>query len=719
MADNPFGQSTGGGNNTTYGGIGGGQSPTATPQTGGGPSGANTGAGGEYNTTGPGGAAAFPYADAVARAEAMLASIPIPQARHDGAVKAADAAQARYQELFIKEHWKIEDAWANAQLRLAEVAGQIAAAAKVEVRPDSGGTQGQGAPTVTDADRAKALNQYREGIDQGQQVRQDIVSNPINDPNARNTFTPVETRDVKAALTRAPDEVIAERVRLGEKPIAVTATAKGQTQVTDAQAAGVIDTERLTPAQRLQAAQQTATTVQGTGLDTSETSQSRAVGDQAIKDLQETAAGRGAGQLAAEQRAKAQLGQVASAAQGLARTARGADRKAALVAAQGQVAEAGARTVSELAAKEAEGRQAAQVAVGTQALQTRATDLAVAAKKADLEAQRNQLQAQLDAARARGDADAENQVRAKMADLDQQVQALNAQSANAAKEAAAGRSTAVSVTNAGAKNTAAESAAERQTRVSQQNALSQTGNNQQQADRELLAATGNANRGTDTSKFNVGTSQQAQEFNAGQKNTTATGNADRFVGTQTANNQQGLAANVAGSQQDIAQADLRLRAQKAIEDSAKGLLDENERQNQIAIAREQLAIAKQRNDREGEKDWFDKLSALVTGAGKLAAGIGTLTSDPRAKENVEQVTPKDVEALRKAMRDSMSLYTYKPGRGEPEGPQVSPMADAVAATKLGKALTRQGPDGLLKLDLGRATSVLAAFNVGEKKRGAA
>jgi hypothetical protein len=801
-----------GGVNT--GGIGGGPSPQPAP--------APTG---PQNPAGASAASAFPWQEAYERALEMLANIPIQQVREDAARRSADAAQVRYNELFTGEggdpskQWSQADAWANAQLRLAEVAGQEAGKSRVPALPDPGSGNTASGSKLSPQDMANALNQLRQGINGGNQQLLDILNNPTNDPNARDTFNQVQTWLQPTATAAAPVAVNANLAAAGEKPIAVTATAKSAIQTANAKAAEAIAAERaqasgpaqvtqaqangaarttdasavgptavseVGPAARLQAAQQRGTTVAGTGLDTSQTDQARTISDRAISDLEATARGEGAGQIAARERSKAALAQAAAAAQGLARTARGPDRKAALVQAQTQAQEQGVQAASQLAAQEAQERQAAQSAIGAQAQQTRQTDLQVASKRAELDSQRNVLQAQLDAARAANDQAAVLSTQAKMAELDTQIATLNAsaknsaaesyaaratqiaaenakaknaaeeaaagrqttvavenaraltasqeaaaaratavalanaQANNAALESAAGRTTSVDLSNVAAQNAALESAAERQTRVSQQNALSQTGNNQQQADRAQQIALANQAAQNDLGKFNTTVLQGNEQFNANASNQVNTANADRVVNVQSLNNTQGLAANVAGSQQDIGQAELVIKVQKAIEDSAKGILDENERQQTLAMARRRLELAEKENNREQVGFWTQLIGKLLERGASAAVGAGEkwIISDRRSKEKVEKVTRKDVAELRKAMQDSMSTYVYQGGKGLPEGPQVSPMAQDVAATKLGKALVKQGGDGFLKLDLPRATAILAAFNISAKKKAA-
>lgn len=593
--------------------------------------------------------------------------------------------------------------------------------------PNAPGGGGAGASTVGSADTSLALDQYREGVAKGKDVYGNIVSNPTNDPNARDTFKPVTGQKVGTMFVADPQKLAAAQVAAPDKPTTATATAEGAIKTTDATAAPAISPALLSPAQRLAAATQRATQVGGTTLDTGQTDESRALANQNIQDLQATAQGKGAGQVAADARTRLDIAKMGQTLAGAARAARGQDRKAQAITGQLAAAEQGANALVAREEQAAREREQAQAAVGQQAQATRSTDLAVAAKRADLQAQQAQLQAQLDAARAAGDAGREQEIRTKMADLDQQVAALNQTAVNAAAEAGAGRSTAVSLSNALEKNKAAEGGAGRLTSTSATNAGFVNTAGEADAARRLAAATTNATQTNTVNQNNVENRTKVALANQAADQSTQQFNSNQGVQVGSLNNQQGLAANVAGSQEDVAQAKLRMEAQDAIERSAKGLLDENERQNQLAIARQQLAIAQAKGDREAEQSWFDKISALVTTVGtvaKVVAPVAVGASDPRLKTNITKVSDKDLKELAKALRDSASTWTYRKDLAAdlPDGPQVGFMADALQKTKLGKGLVSERPDGYLQVDyndLGRLSTMLAAHNLTEKKRRAA
>jgi len=612
--------------------------------------------------------------------------------------------------------------------KAAEVARQEGQAAVNQSLKDNGADPAKVATssssTVTPVDTTNALNTYRSGIldpvTGGQALLKGIVNNPTNDPNARNTFNPLTAKQTGTLFVADPQKLAAAQVAIPQATGTHLAKAAGAITTTDATAAPAINPALLSPAQRLQAATQAATNVQGTTLDTSQEQQSRDLTNQVLQDQLATSQGKGEAQVRSEAQQAVDLAKSASAASGLAHTARGSERRGALLAAESGASEAGAQAVAQNAVTNAQTALTAQGQAAQTAQATRSSDLAVAAKRADLDAQRQTLQAQLEAARTAGDAQRQQEITTKMADLDQQVAALNASATNTAQEGGAGRATTVSLANSGAKNTAAEAAAGRTTDVSKTNAGAQNTTANQGADRALAAATTNALQTNTVNQNNVTNRSTIALANQAADQRTQQGNADRTLQAGSLTNQQGLAANVAGSQEDVAQAKLRMDAQKAIEDSAKGLLDENERQNQLAIARQQLAIAQQKQDQEAQKYWFDEISALVTTVGTVAkavAPVAAVASDPRLKKSIKKISADDLGELAQALRDSASTWEYRTDKAPdlPAGRHAGGMTDAIKRTKLGAALVTTRPDGFDQMDYAQMAALLAAHNITERK----
>ncbi len=486
-----------------------------------------------------------------------------------------------------------------------------------------------GSATVTAGDKAYGIDQFRAGI-ASQQGDLAALSNGmgVNTPNARDTFHAIAPVNTTAAQV-APAPV------LGTRTVAAP---------------------NLGPA-----AMQGTTAVAGTTLDTTQSDQSRAAQLANNADLQATAAGNGAAQQAYDARAKLTAFRSAQDANGLAQQARGSERKGALL--QGMENSAQANVEGQIAneAQSATERQQAQGALSTAIAGTRSTDVTQATTQAQIEAQRNTLQAQLDSARAANDQAAINNFTQKLADLKAREQEVNAAALNKTAEL-------------------------------------------------------NASNAIDVNKTNVAAT-----------NATSTANADRGVTVGVANNAGGLAANVAGSNEDVAQAKLKLDINKAIQDSAQGLLNEETRQKNITIAQGQLDVlnkklaletdAARRAALSADRDfWLKALAALTTTVATAAPALAAV-SDERVKVNIEKATPKDFAALAKALRSSWSTFDYKDGMGLPEGKQTSGMAQAIEKTKLGSLIVKPRADGVKTVDFGKAAAVLASYLISEKQAG--
>lgn len=203
--------------------------------------------------------------------------------------------------------------------------------------------------------------------------------------------------------------------------------------------------------------------------------------------------------------------------------------------------------------------------------------------------------------------------------------------------------------------------------------------------------------------------QQTKTFNAGQEQTAA-----------TTRNDQGLAAQAEGERQRVANERLKLDATKAIEDSAKGLLDEAQREATLAMARTQLDLAerkfqaevdqaKKAQANEDRKFWADVI-ARVAGAvvpKPPAAAHGGLVTRPTqvtvGEAGPEIIVPVDVDVGARLARAlslgakpfdrqgapdlSALLQLLKSGGGEQAPQQVPP--ELVALLAAGNARARK------------------------------
>lgn len=93
------------------------------------------------------------------------------------------------------------------------------------------------------------------------------------------------------------------------------------------------------------------------------------------------------------------------------------------------------------------------------------------------------------------------------------------------------------------------------------------------------------------------------------------------------------------------------------------------------------------------------VNAGIAGAGAISSAIGGggAMSDPRAKIGLQPASVADAAAEVGGFG-----YEYKPGLGQPGGPQMGVDASQLAQTSLGPTLVQPGPDGMLRVDGERA-----------------
>jgi len=207
--------------------------------------------------------------------------------------------------------------------------------------------------------------------------------------------------------------------------------------------------------------------------------------------------------------------------------------------------------------------------------------------------------------------------------------------------------------------------------------------------------------------------QRTRELNAQAANTAQARKEEQAFAGQKTDIDRGLEVSRLTEEQRVGNERLKLDASKAAQDAAQGLLTENARQEQLAFAREQLRIAASQADRQF---WGQLISSLLSGG--AAVGAAAVTSDLRMKENIEPVRQGDLNQLARAVRDSLATWTYKQGRGEPEGEHAGPMAQDLEKTRLGRTLVRERADGVKQVDMTRLATLLAAATVRARKKAA-
>lgn len=503
---------------------------------------------------------------------------------------------------------------------------------------------GGGLNLLTPEGVKSAQQVYLDAVKQGRDLYGDVGSGPTQPrptdiaASGKVLFDPITGQKVEAQ----PDIQVFERqgARVESTDTSGLAAA-GNVNIQPGQVvAGNVTPEQMAQSQRLNAALQQGTTVQG--ADTTK--------------LQEIEAGQGA-----IQQQTAALLRLSSQ--------RDAERKAGLVAQARGNQRAGAlrQALRDKTNLETEDRIVAQ--------QT-AQQLAATNKLADLDQQKKQLQAQLDAAKASNDQNEINSIQTKMAELDQQREQVNAQLRQQASEGNVNRQVEAQKFNIGTdvdvKKFAAGQKLQAETSIAQltqQKNIAQSqlddamlsGNQQainaakmKKADIDAQIAAENARLAQDADKTNLGTSVDVQKFT-----------------TDTA-----LRAQDQQEKQRVADADMRIRAQKALEDSAKGLLTEDQRQQELAFAKQRLRMAEQelqiaiqRNDREAQKAaqerigfWADMTGRILGTAARAATtggaahgGVVTKPTKLLVGEGSHDEVIIPVTGITRALKDALSV----------------------------------------------------------------
>lgn len=201
------------------------------------------------------------------------------------------------------------------------------------------------------------------------------------------------------------------------------------------------------------------------------------------------------------------------------------------------------------------------------------------------------------------------------------------------------------------------------------------------------------------------------KFNASQTQNADTGNANRSVDVQD--------KNVDNTRDDN---DQRIRAQKAIEDAAKGLLDENQRQEELTLAKRRLALAEEefkfardeaarKAAQEKVQFWAGMVERLLGKAAgiataKPAAAQGGLVTEPTLVaegKHDELVIP--VTGLTAALRKALAV-------------EAKPFAQPVPIQALMKVLKKQGVEDRKAPPKGIAVLLAASNQKARKAAGA-
>lgn len=472
--------------------------------------------------------------------------------------------------------------------------------------PDNGGIN-----INTPGGVQSAQQVYQDAVSKGTALYGDLSKGPIQ-PTPTSLIRPIQYENLTPS-----------QVNQYQAPIDVTR--QDVVGVTGADTAGIreagstkIDTRQLIPeqmeaARRLEAARQAGVTAQG--ADTTR--------------LTDVAEGRGAVNDQAEALLRLQSMRAAQQRQGLINQARGGERRGLR---RQELANAGQLDL-ELADKIVAQRADRQLQATT--------------KLADLDQQTKQLQAQLDQAKAQNDQAAINDINKKMADLDQERARVNAELRQDAAKFSETQRVDVAKFSATQRLAAETSIAnlDQQIRIQQSN-LDQA-RARGDADAMNLAAQKIADLNFQREQTNAQLAQDAGKFN------TTTG-----VEVQKSEQDLGLRAQDQEEKQRVEDARLRIEAQKALEASAQGLLNEDQRQQSLKMAYQQLDLAERRFQAEVDQQrkanadadrrfWTTFITTLV------AQGVGVAMGKPPTAAHGGAVTGRRLVEVGEAGDDEL------------------------------------------------------------------
>lgn len=432
------------------------------------------------------------------------------------------------------------------------------------------------------------------------------------------------------------------------------------------------------------------------------------------------------------------LDKVAQKQLSLAAAAKGSERRGARRGAMLAIGAQGADAAQQAAALRAEEMQKATGALAS--VETHAQDLKQSA---------NSMQAQIDAAAARGDMEAVNRLKSQQAELDARSSEVNAQAQNTrteqdtsreqrageltaasedqraldrsqqnlkvqegnsqrdltAREADAGRGTEVSLANARAANSRAEDLARRKDET-----------DEQYAGRVQKWGEDNANRETQIEGQNSQNSMRAQEGNRGAKMSADSGNRSAQMSA------------LGGAMQAASPLDAIDRAKygEAIAERDRELAQRNAMNQMLIKGGAAIATGGASLGMEGAGAALGQQTGLsflggIPGlngqkpAGPPAAGASGYgddvmtptfkSSDRTLKKDIKKIPGAGAVRLVDAYKKMASTYQYKDGDG---ATTAGVTGQALAKDPLGKTFVRRGDNGKLEVDYGGLNAALIA-----------
>lgn len=414
------------------------------------------------------------------------------------------------------------------------------------------------------------------------------------------------------------------------------------------------------------------------------------------------------------------LDKIAQKQLSMAAAAKGSERRGARRGAMLAIGAQGADAAQQAAALKADEMQKATGALAS--VETHAQDLKQGA---------NNMQAQIEAAAARGDMEAVNRLKSQQAELDARASEVNAQAQNTRAEQDTTREQRAGELTAAAGD-------QRALDRSQQNLKVQEGN----AQRDLSARESDAGRGTEISLANARAANSRAEDLARRKDETDQQYAGRVQKWQEDNANR--ATQIEGQNSQNA-----MHAQEGNR-GAKMSADSGNRSAQMAalggamqaaspldaIDRAKYGEAIAQRDRDlAQRNAMNQMlikggAAVLTGGGSLgmtgipglpapgaapaagASGYGDdvmtpsfASSDRSLKTDLKKIPSKSAVKLVDAYKNMASTYRYKSGDGR-ETAGVT--GQALSKDPLGKKFVRQRENGKLEVDYGGLNAALIA-----------
>lgn len=582
-----------------------------------------------------------------------------------------EGGRVRYVDASGKEMPKATyDAWVGAGSPVQGKPGATMQTADGKTYTAPGGYTGygDGGPNAISSQDTRTAQQVFTGtILKGEDLYDDItqggpkpaptsIPRGITAPEVQNpylgTAAPIPVTEQKKTTVGVVD---ASGVKAaGEAPISVGTVA-----------AGAVDAAQMSQAQRLAAAQQRATTV----------------GETDTRRLEQTAEGQGA--IANNLAANLRLAQQRSmqARQGLANQARGNERRGlrrALITGAGAEDLATADTI---------------------VARTTEQQMAATNQLAALDNQRKTLQAQLDAARASNDQNAINTISMKMADLDQQREQVNAQLRQQTAEGNVNRTLEAQKFNVASQTDVDKFRAAQ--RLDAEKHIADLGQQRNNLQAQLTAA---KNAG-DQAAYNAAAMRMA-EIDADLTKTQAALqlDAEKFRSSQAVDIQKwdtDTALKAQGQEFDqwLQTGDLRIKATEVAQKGAQNLLNEDQRQRALAMAQREFdeSVRRYNLNREDAKAAADKqfwggiISSILSGGAQVAtAGAAADGGVTQGVTIAGEAGPELVIPIRGKLSENMRRSLAVEKKPFAKGMDASRLAAVLAAANLAERKRAHG-----------------------------